>query len=56
MFIKHRVQDIKVIRDWCQNIDVGRNLPLVGVIDKKNRRRGDAAPAARRLETARRPA
>jgi hypothetical protein len=21
MFIKHRVQDIKVIRDWCKNID-----------------------------------
>jgi len=33
MFIKHRVQDIKVIRDWCRNIDVGRNLPLVGLID-----------------------
>jgi GNAT superfamily N-acetyltransferase len=35
MFIKHRVQDIKVIREWCRKIDVGRNLPLVGVIDKK---------------------
>jgi GNAT superfamily N-acetyltransferase len=35
MFIKHRVQDIKVIRDWCKKIDVGRNLPLVGIIDKK---------------------
>ena len=35
MFIKHRVQDIKVIRDWCKNIDVGRNLPLLGVIDGK---------------------
>jgi len=35
MFIKHRVQDIKVIRDWCKNIDYGRNLPLMGVIDKK---------------------
>ncbi|HEY5040491.1 MAG TPA: GNAT family N-acetyltransferase [Verrucomicrobiae bacterium] len=33
MFIKHRVQDIKVIRDWCRNIDVGRNLPLVGLVD-----------------------
>jgi len=33
MFIKHRVQDIKVIRDWCRNIDVGRNLPLLGVVD-----------------------
>ena len=35
MFIKHRVQDIKVIRDWCRNIDFGRNLPLVGVLDNK---------------------
>lgn len=35
MFIKHRVQDIKVIRDWCKNIDVGRNLPLLGLIDGK---------------------
>jgi GNAT superfamily N-acetyltransferase len=33
MFIKHRVQDIKVIGDWCRNIDVGRNLPLLGVVD-----------------------
>lgn len=33
MFIKHRVQDLKVIRDWCRNIDIGRNLPLLGVID-----------------------
>ena len=32
MFIKHRVQDVKVIRDWCQNIDYGRNLPLVALI------------------------
>ena len=35
MFIKHRVQDIKVIRDWCRNIDVGRNLPLLGIVDHK---------------------
>jgi GNAT superfamily N-acetyltransferase len=34
MFIKHRVQDIKVIREWCRNIDYGRNLPLLGLIDK----------------------
>ncbi len=32
MFIKHRVQDVKVIRDWCQNLDYGRNLPLVGLL------------------------
>ena len=35
MFIKHRVQDIKIIREWCRKMDVGRNLPLLGVIDKK---------------------
>jgi N-acetylglutamate synthase-like GNAT family acetyltransferase len=35
MFIKHRVQDVKVIRDWCRNIDVGRNLPLLGIMDHK---------------------
>ena len=32
MFIKHRVQDIKVIRDWCKNIDYGRNLPMMGLV------------------------
>lgn len=35
MFIKHRVQDIVVIRDWCRNIDYGRNLPMLGLINKK---------------------
>jgi GNAT superfamily N-acetyltransferase len=35
MFIKHRVQDIAVIRDWCQSIDYGRNLPLVGLLGGK---------------------
>ena len=35
MFIKHRVQDIAVIREWCQNIDYGRNLPLVGLLGGK---------------------
>ncbi len=35
MFIKHRVQDVKVIRDWCHNIDYGRNLPLVGLLSGK---------------------
>ena len=35
MFIKHRVQDVKVIRDWCQNIDLGRNLPLLASMDGK---------------------
>jgi L-amino acid N-acyltransferase YncA len=31
MFIKHRVTELDVIRDWCQNIDLGRNLPLLAV-------------------------
>jgi len=29
MFIKHRVTEPSVIHDWCQNIDLGRNLPLL---------------------------
>lgn len=33
MFIKHRVTDPAVIHDWCQNIDLGRNLPLLAVLD-----------------------
>src|ERR1035441_7305801 len=39
MFIKHRVQDLKVIHDWCKNIDYGRNLPLLGLIDRSEERR-----------------
>ena len=35
MFIKHRVTDIEVIRDWCRDIDYGRNLPLVALIGGK---------------------
>jgi ribosomal protein S18 acetylase RimI-like enzyme len=35
MFIKHRVQDLQVIRDWCRNIDYGRNLPLLGLLAGK---------------------
>lgn len=31
MFIKHRVTDREVIRDWCANIDLGRNLPLLAL-------------------------
>jgi GNAT superfamily N-acetyltransferase len=31
MFIKHRVTDPQVIRDWCENIDLGRNLPLLAL-------------------------
>jgi ribosomal protein S18 acetylase RimI-like enzyme len=35
MFIKHRVTELAVIRDWCQNIDLGRNLPLLGLMGNK---------------------
>jgi RimJ/RimL family protein N-acetyltransferase len=31
MFIKHRVTESEVIRDWCQNIDLGRNFPLLAI-------------------------
>ena len=29
MFIKHRVTDPAVTREWCEKIDLGRNLPLL---------------------------
>src|SRR5262245_25843223 len=35
MFIKHRVTEPAVIREWCQNIDLGRNLPLLALMDGK---------------------
>jgi len=35
MFIKHRVQDPEVIRDWCHNIDYGRHLPLLAIANGK---------------------
>src|SRR5436190_202651 len=35
MFIKHRVTEPQVIRDWCQNIDLGRNFPLLALTDSK---------------------
>src|SRR5262249_17315644 len=35
MFIKHRVTELSVIRDWCQNIDLGRNFPLLAIADGK---------------------
>jgi GNAT superfamily N-acetyltransferase len=35
MFIKHRVTDPQVIKEWCQNIDLHRNLPLLALIDGK---------------------
>ena len=35
MFIKHRVTEQEVIRDWCQSIDLGRNFPLLAISDGK---------------------
>jgi ribosomal protein S18 acetylase RimI-like enzyme len=35
MFIKHRVTQPQVIKEWCQNIDLGRNFPLLAVMDGK---------------------
>jgi len=35
MFIKHRVVEPAVIRDWCQNIDLGRNFPLLSLANGK---------------------
>ncbi len=35
MFIKHRVTEPEVIRDWCRNIDLGRNLPLLAIANGK---------------------
>jgi GNAT superfamily N-acetyltransferase len=35
MFIKHRVTEANIIRDWCQNIDLGRNFPLLALMEGK---------------------
>lgn len=35
MFIKHRVTEPQVIREWCRNIDLGRNLPMLALIENK---------------------
>jgi ribosomal protein S18 acetylase RimI-like enzyme len=35
MFIKHRVTEPRVIRGWCREIDLGRNLPLLAVVGGK---------------------
>ena len=35
MFIKHRVTDLKVIHEWCRQMDFGRNLPLVAILGGK---------------------
>jgi ribosomal protein S18 acetylase RimI-like enzyme len=31
MFIKHRVTQPEIVRNWCQNIDLGRNFPLLAL-------------------------
>jgi ribosomal protein S18 acetylase RimI-like enzyme len=35
MFIKHRVNDRSIIREWCESIDYGKNLPILGFADGK---------------------
>jgi len=35
MFIKHRVTESQVIHEWCENIDLGRNLPLLAFMNGK---------------------
>lgn len=35
MFIKHRVTEPDAIREWCQSIDLGRNFPLLAIVDQK---------------------
>jgi len=35
MFIKHRVTEPAVIRDWCRNIDLGRNFPLLALLSNR---------------------
>jgi acetyltransferase len=35
MFIKHRVTDPGVIREWCRNIDLGRNFPLLSLMSNR---------------------
>ena len=35
MFIKHRVTEPEVISEWCRDIDLGRNFPLLAISDGK---------------------
>src|SRR5204863_2797457 len=35
MFIKHRVIDPQIIKEWCQDIDLGRKFPLLAWMDGK---------------------
>ena len=30
-YIKHRVVDLQTFQDWCDNIDLGHNLPLLAL-------------------------
>ena len=57
MFIKHRVTEPEVIHEWCQNIDLGRNLPLLACRDGQivgdatlHQQLGDAAPSSRAVD------
>jgi len=34
MFIKHRVSEPEVVSEWCRNLDLGRNLPLLAVTEQ----------------------
>jgi len=35
MFIKHRVTEPEIIKEWCERIDYGRNLPLLAFYEKR---------------------
>lgn len=35
LFIKHRVTERSVIHDWCANIDLERNFPLLGCLNEQ---------------------
>jgi GNAT superfamily N-acetyltransferase len=35
LFIKHRVTEAPVIHEWCSNIDLDRNFPLLAMRDER---------------------
>lgn len=35
MFIKHRVTEPETVKSWCENIDLGRNFPLLAINDNR---------------------
>lgn len=35
IYMKHRVTDTSVTREWCKNIDYGRNFPLLALHNDK---------------------